>query len=240
MIKLETHVHTIGTSHCADCPLDKAIEIIKSNGYGAVTFVNHISPKSFRYLGESDYKSNLDKFYALQDEAEQAYRQAGLKVFIGVEVGYVVDGKVLEFILLGLPKEAVYENVLFELSQKQLFDLVNKYDGFMYQPHPFRTYVQLGDPKYMHGAESFNGHYHFDNQNDKAKEFCEKYNLIQLSGNDFHHDGQPMFSGIYIPENINTTRDYINFLKKNNFTLITNEEGHKRIFEEYMESKKWV
>lgn len=238
MIRLETHVHTIGTSHCADCPLEDAIEIIKSNGYKAVTFVNHISQKSFDYLGEGDYKKNLDKFYSLQDQAEKVYRQAGFKVFIGAEVGCVIDGKVIEFVVLGLPKEVIYENVLYKLTQKELFELVNKYDGFMYQPHPFRGYVRLGDPRYMHGAESFNGHYHFDNNNEKAKEFCEKNNLIQLSGNDFHHLGQPMFSGIYIPEDINTTREYIDFLKKDEFTLITDEEGYKKALKKHMESKR--
>jgi hypothetical protein len=96
----------------------------------------------------------------------------------------------------------------------------------MYQTHPYREGIVLGNPKYMHGAESFNGHYHHKNNNDLAKKFCFENGLVGLSGTDYHYDIQPITAGIYIPENIENEKQLAKFYFENNIKTIEDEEKY--------------
>ena len=106
--------------------------------------------------------------------------------------------------LYGFDKNFLLDNAnLWEFTQEQLFKIANANGLFMYQSHPFRQGVKAGNSKFMHGAESFNGHFHHVNNNVPAKAFCEENSLIEMSGTDFHDPGQPVTAGIYIPKDIN-------------------------------------
>jgi hypothetical protein len=155
------------------------------------------------------------------------FEKYGLKIFYGLETRLLCINT--EFMLYGFDKEFLHRYPkLYDLTQKELFDLSKEYNLFMYQTHPFRDGVTAGDPQYLHGAESFNGHYHHRNKNALANEFCDRYNLIKMSGTDFHHEGQPITAGIYIPEEINTNRELTDFLLKGKFELIEQKDDYKQ------------
>ncbi len=224
-MKLETHCHTLYGSWCALTDAETIVKRYLEEGYSGLIVTNHYYKSAFdTYKGESK-KEKLDFYFSLYENVKEIGRKQGLKVFLGSEV--FVENK-NDYLLFGFDKKMFYDNKpLFELSQKELFRLAEKNNCFFAQAHPFRKGVStVGDPEYMHGVEIFNGHYHHANNNDLATEFCNKHNLIGLSGTDFHDPDQPITAGIYLPDNIENERQLTECLFNKNFSLYCDEKGY--------------
>lgn len=235
MIKLETHCHTGGSS-CADCPPEKIAEYYKAAGYGGAVITNHLQKAYFDgYDGATDREKNA-YFINIYNESRKAFNARGIKTFLGAEVLVYNPGNHSEFIIYGFDEKFLFDNKpLFYYTQEELFGLCEKNGLFMYKCHPFRTREFTGNPEFMHGAESFNGHYHHNNNNELAEKFCDDNGLIKMSGTDFHHEGQPITGGIYIPQNINDGKSLVEYIFKNEFERIEDKETYER---EYIKTVK--
>lgn len=144
-----------------------------------------------------------------------------------------------EYMIYGVTEKDMTDNKpLFYYSQEELFRFADKKGYFMYQVHPFRDGIKCGDPRFLHGAEKFNGHFHHYNHNDLAEEFCRKNDLIGMSGTDYHHERQPITSGIYIPETIDTNEQLVEYIFKNDFETICNAALYEQEVKKYKESMK--
>jgi len=237
MIKLETHCHTLYGSHCGLADADTIVSRYLDAGYDGVVITNHFVKKHFdSYKGETD-REKLDFYFSLFDEVKEKGEKKGLKVFLGSEVSACTSE---EYMLVGFDRSLFYDNrPLFEMNQKELFELAEKNGLFFYQSHPFRDRVKvLGDPKYMHGAEVFNGHYHHTNFNEKAVEFCEKNNLIGLSGTDFHKPEQPITAGIIVPDYVTDEKKLVECLFKRDFEIICDEQTYLYELEKFLKEKE--
>lgn len=224
MIKVEMHCHTDG-SLCADYNIKSIINDYLNSGYGGIVVTNHYAYKEYLRQGFSSPIEYAKKFIEWIDDAQKAGKEKNFKIFYGMEVRLTYNNT--EFMLYGFEKEFVLENPeIYNLTQEELFALANKYNVFMYQTHPFRCGVKVGDPKYMHGAESFNGHYHHNNNNNLTKEFCNKNNLIKVVGTDFHHDDQPITTAILIPEQINDSIELTKYIRNNKFDTIEDRQTY--------------
>lgn len=235
MIKIETHCHIQGFSTCGDGNSQLTVEKYKQNGYGGIIITNHHSKFCYEnfYQGQTD-KEKIDYFFKLNDQFSSLCAKSGIKTFLGLEVRCLPTKT--EYMILGFDRQFFYDNpLLFNLSQQELFELADKNGLFMYQTHPFREGVVAGDPKFMHGAESFNGHYHHINNNDIALKFCKDNNLIGLSGTDYHHDDQPITAGMYLPKNINDDKSLVKYLFENKFTNIENPTLYEQSLKKYKE-----
>lgn len=231
MIKLETHAHCSELSFCAHADMDTLINEYKKAGYGGIVLTNHYCKRFFdKYKGETK-KEKLDFYFKVYDEFSEKCKKVGIKTFLGAEImAYSPIGERYEFTYYGFDRSLFYDNKpLYELTQKELFVLAEKNNLFMYQTHPLRRGVAKGDPKYIHGAESFNGHVLHLNNNIEANVFCEENNLIKLSGTDYHDPKQPILGGIYLPKNVETDADLIEYVFKGNLNLIENEETYQKL-----------
>ena len=239
MLKIETHCHTFGGSICADCPADITVKKYKDAGYNGVVITNHLSDFHFRsYPGNTD-RERLDYYFNLYDVMQKKFNSVGIKTFLGTEVAVKNDqNKNIEFILLGFDRDLIYDNkLIYNLSIKELFEFSEKHNLFMYQSHPFRDNVILSNPEYMHGAEAFNGHFHHYNHNDKAEAFCEKNNLIKMSGTDFHHENQPITAGMFIDDEIDNEKALAEFFLNNKGKMLKNVELYEKKLKEVKQCK---
>ena len=237
MIKVEAHCHT-GASGCADTPIEILAKRYKEAGYGGIVVTNHISEYEFYKKHEgTTAKEKKEYFINVYNESKKVINSYGLKTFFSCEVSVKSDIH-SEFILYGVTPEIInkYEP-LFSYTQKELFEIANIENMFMYKTHPFRTYEYAGDPKFMHGAEVFNGHFKQENNNPLAKAFCEENGLIAMSGTDFHHQNQPITGGIYLPKDINTELELRNYVKAGNLKLIADYEKFEEIRKLVLEGK---
>ena len=241
MIKLETHCHSLGGSHCATSPNEKLIEDYVRAGYGGIVLTNHISEVTYKYQKGETHGEKVRFYFSLADNLREQLKPHGIKLFCGAEIRVLKqDGSLSgdEFTVYGITEKDLFDNKpLFTFSQEELFRFAEKRGLFMYQTHPFRDGVIAGDPRFMHGAEAFNGHFHHYNHNELARAFCEKNHLIGMSGTDYHHERQSITAGIYIPENICTDEQLIEYIFKGDFNTITDAETYEREVKKYKENK---
>ncbi|MBQ3115817.1 MAG: hypothetical protein IJC07_02190 [Clostridia bacterium] len=239
MIKMETHCHTYLTSSCANTPNDIIIKKYVDAGYKIIVTANHVSANVYNYyLGEGTHKQKMDKFFKFNKEFGELAKESGITVFSGAEIRVNSSNPSgTEYMVLNLDEKYYYDYKLFELDQQRLFELVEKSGAFMYQTHPFRNGVSVGDPAFMHGAEAFNGHYHHVNNNDKATQFCLENNLIGLAGSDYHHPDQPITAGITVDGSVTDMCSYVEFIKQNKHMLIQDEKTYFEHLKAYREGR---
>lgn len=233
MIKLETHCHTLYGSWCGLADSKTIVNRYLDAGYGGVVITNHYYQSAFNNYKGDNKKEKLDFYFSLFEEVKREGEAKGLKVFLGSEIR--VENK-NDYLLFGFDRSLFYDNKpLYEFNQKEIFDLAEKHGLFLAQAHPFRDdgVEAVGDPKYMHGVERFNGHYHHVNNNEKTARFCDENNLIGLSGTDFHTPIQPITAGIFVPDNIDNETQLVECLFNRNFTLYCDEQGYKTACEKY-------
>ena len=237
MMKIETHLHCLGGSVCATCSANDIVNDYKAAGYDGVVLTNHMSPHTVEssYLGLNP-KERTDAFYALYDNLKEKGARENFKVFYGIEVRCAPTNT--EYMLYGFSREFLYKNAdLFTCSQQELFSLASSAGVFMYQTHPFRAGVKVGDPKYMHGAEAFNGHFHHMNNNALANDFCEKNGLIKMFGTDYHEKGQPITSCAFVPDNVNDVFALTEYLRSGNAEFKGDEVYYQEQNKKYREMK---
>lgn len=228
MIKIQTHCHIKGGSRCALATADDLIKDMLGAGNGGAVITNHYCYNYYKdYPGETQ-KEKLNYYFSLVRDVEKRAENTGLKIFYGAEVRIKLpDDLFAEYILYGFEEKFLYDNKpLFEYTQEELFRLCDKNGVFMYQAHPFRSGVVTGNPEYMHGAEYFNGHFHHINNNDKARAFCDKHNLIKMSGTDYHGARQPVLGGIYVPDGVNDVFDLAECIFNRQHSIIENEKEY--------------
>ena len=79
----------------------------------------------------------------------------------------------------------------------------------------------LQHPAYLDGAESYNGNPRHNNQNELAKEWSQKYHMIQSSGSDFHELEDVAKGGIETSIPVTDTRALYQVLRSGNYKLLT-------------------
>ena len=221
MIRLETHCHSLGGSPCATSPDEILVEDYVKAGYGGIVLTNHISKGCYDYHKGETHAEKVRFYYSLIENLTEKFKPFNIKVFWGSEIRIVPENGSIhgeEFTVYGITEKDMRDNKPFyTFMQEELFRFAEKRGLFMYQTHPFRDGVICGNPQFLHGAEAFNGHFHHYNHNDLAEEFCNKNGLIKMSGTDYHHERQPITAGMYLPENICTNGQLIEYIFKNEF-----------------------
>lgn len=239
MIKAELHIHSLGGSYCAQLPAKEIVKRYKQAGYGALMLTNHYSKRCFGEYPVSEFKDKVDYFFSLFDEFKNECDKVGIKAFCGVEVAVMPFGT--DYVLVGFDKAFLYENKpLYDLTQEELFALAEKDDIFMYQAHPFRLGSKVGNPKFMHGAECFNGHFHHNNYNAIAEKFCKENNLVRLSGNDFHAVDEPIIGGVFIPNYVNDEKALAKYLKSGKCKILKDELYYQQCTKEFFERERQI
>jgi len=237
MYKLETHLHTKGSSPCGQVEIKRIAEKYHGHGYKGIIVTNHI----MKHVFEDCYpagtpKQKAERYIGFYKRTQDECAKYGIRVFLGAEINPV--GRVHqnghspleEYLVYGLEEAFLYENPkLYNLTQKEMFKLFDGAGFLMYQSHPFRTdgtdkACTRGNPEFMHGVEVFNGHPGHKSYNEDALAFAKKHGLKTLSGSDFHDDfhyyGETVTGGVIIPEKVKTVKTLVNYLKNREPKLI--------------------
>lgn len=234
MIKIETHCHSFGGSECAHATAETLVEEYRAAGYGGAVLTNHLGSRILRdYYRIDDYVKCIDRFFSLYDEFKRIGDKVGFKTFYGAEIR---DALGTEYMFYGFDRKFLYDNKLHLKEQKEMFRLADKRGVFMYQTHPFRVGVTVGEARYLHGAEAFNGHFHHDNNNAQAEKFCRDNSLIMMSGTDYHDAGQPIAGGMFIPDDVSDVFALANYVRSGKAKLYCDEAFYRAEREKYLKS----
>ena len=238
MKKFELHCHTLGGSCCAQCSAEKMIEDYAAKGFNGVVVTNHYGSWALsdgEYANKRTDKEKVDFFFSLVDHAKAEGEKRGMEIYFGIEVR--ISSTMTEYMLLGFDREFLYNNPrLYELTQKELFELCNKNGILIYQSHPYRMNVKAGDPRFLHGAEAFNGHFHHFNNNAVADDFCTKNNLIKLCGTDYHEFNQPISCYALVPDYVKDEKSLVKAIFNGETQNVCDEVNYQTEIKKYKES----
>ena len=148
-----------------------------------------------------------------------------MKCFFGIEVTMSKHNDV-HMLVYGVSPEWLLEYPdLYYYEQKDLYELVHKYNGILVQAHPLRKNINvLLDPKYLDGIE-LNSHTIKEGPHtEEIIEIAKTYNLLVTSGGDFHNDAPRAKCGMYLPNDINDIKELVNYLNNNiEFKMVVQE-----------------
>lgn len=221
-MKIDLHVHS-GFSICASTDYVEAVTAYSDAGINFV-LCNHYNALYTRpYGGEYtalDYpKRFVEEFY----KTEEYGHRYGIKVFFGIEVALCLkDCPYAEFLIYGAEPKFLLDNpLIYDMGQKELFELCSRNGLMLVQAHPFRK--EQGhfphDMKAVHGVE-INCHYRFLREEEKVRRLAENNGLIVTCGSDFHKKGQEGAGGI-ICKDVNSDRELKAVLLNNDFEIFT-------------------
>lgn len=224
MFKYETHLHT---SNCSACALSNGYEMVEAalqKGYAGFFITNHF------YHGNSSIDRNLDwesfiSAYRADYELTKNYAEKmGVQVFFGIEEGFAA-GK--EMLIYGVSPEIFVRNPDFIMfGAKEKSDFIRANGGITVCAHPFRarSYIpepdKAPDPTLFDGIEGYNAG-NADEENKKAFQFAKENNLFVTSGGDVHVASGFGNAGIEFSTKLRDDKDFIDRLKKGEYSLIT-------------------
>jgi hypothetical protein len=219
--KLETHCHTEGVFICSNADPALIPPYFKKHGYGGVVITNHFTKNTIDHLGRT-WTEKIDGYISFFKRAKEAGIKCGIKVFFGLELS--LDDHYNDLLIYGLSPEMLYDIPnIFNYNYKDLFELANKENFLIYQAHPTRDYGGFIGANVVHGVEVYNGtkgRAGFVGNNEKALELAIKHNLKQISGSDFHCFDEVPTGGIYVADWVESERDLVEFLKKEQPELV--------------------
>lgn len=214
MYRVETHLHTWPVSRCAKATVEESLDYYKSLSYDAVFVTNHFINSNTIIEGLGSYEEKLNFYFSDYERAVEYGKEIGLKVFCGIEMAY----KKADFLIYGLDKEWFLNHPeIEEMPIDEKLDFMMENGALVIQAHPFRLggkikYLRLF-PNRVHGVEIINSSRN-EFENDMAKFYCEKYNLIEFAGSDNHTASKrKLLSGVSFDEPILSVQDFIEKVK---------------------------
>jgi len=215
-MKIDTHVHCKPVSLCAHLYPESLVKCQKDGKVDAILLTNHYYPDHLNQFGH-DFTNQLDEYFKCYNEAYKFGKEIGLKVLFGSEVRLINVTNTPEFLLFGFSENLMKKSFpLYTYTQKELFDYCNANDILMYQAHPFRTSQGYcpANTNYMHGVEVYNQHMFESFHLPKSLNMARKAKLLISAGGDFHYQNEAGNAGMIVPDEIETSFDLRDYLKK--------------------------
>ncbi|HEY8443893.1 MAG TPA: PHP domain-containing protein [Clostridia bacterium] len=215
MILIETHLHNSEVSPCGLMRAEEIPKIYKDAGYQGIVVTNHFSAYVMGIIEGDTRQDRVRAFLNGSKLLVDAAKRLGLKAFLGAEVT-LARYQWQDYLIYGDIEEGFLKHpMLHTYTQAQLFEVAQEFGWAVFQAHPFRMGCTVGDPKYMHGIEVYNGNHNSKEVFDRSINFCQNNDLKMIAGGDFHNIGQEGRAGIYIPEDIEDERQLAQYLLNN-------------------------
>ncbi len=211
--KFEMHFHTSETSPCGEVTAKDGIALFKNSGYDGVVVTDHMTRGICGTPETTTWEEACEVFlkgYRLAKEYGDAHN---FTVLLGAEIMF--PNICNHYLVYGLTEKILKDNPWIYLESLQhLYEVAEKNNLLVVQAHPFRERCYLGEEKYLHGIEIFNGNPDHDSRNALAEKACELYNLIPTKGSDFH-EVKGLSNNPYILNELpKTEEDLVSLMRK--------------------------
>ena len=184
--KIDFHTHTSPVSPCSQITPQRMVAAYKELGFDGIVLTNHF----IDFLIKSDDPEVVSQTY-LSDyyKTKEIGNKNGLKVYLGMEIRFPENCN--DYLIYGIEEKDIKE--LFSYIHG---DYISFYKAFkndknvILQAHPFRNGIQLQNPDYIDGIETFNMHPGHNSRIGFACQYGSNYpHFIKTCGTDFHHEG---------------------------------------------------
>ena len=206
------------------------VQVVLDNGMDGIILTNHYDKN---YVQNNDSLSFAKKYIAEYHSVKEYGFKIGVKVFFGIELTMAKHNNV-HMLIYGVSEEWLLQHSdIFDYTQKELYESVKKEGGILVQAHPFRRGKDvLLDLSLMDGVEA-NCHPLYDGTYlERLSIIAHNNNLLLTCGGDFHADTHRPKCGVYLPDNLTTTKEIVVYLQeKQMISLCVQEAGMMRIFD---------
>lgn len=206
---IDFHAHSSGISRCCRIPYNEVLKQTLDNGMDGIVLTNHYQKSYVQNDCAVDFAEKyINEFYA----AKQYGNDIGCKVFFGVEVTPELYPNV-HMLIYGLEPEFLIENPsLFDLTQEELYALVNSNGGLLIQAHPFRNGTSVMNTDFLDGVEINCHPLYGKSYSNELLEIAKNNNLIVTCGGDFHADTYRPKCGMFLPNDIKDNKKLYSYL----------------------------
>ena len=223
---IDMHAHTSGISPCCLIDYKEVINTAKEKGINGIVLTNHYDKF---YIGGMNLSQFAEKYIDEYRITAEYGKDKNFKVFWGIEVTMELYPAV-HMLIYGVNFDFLRKNPgLYDMTQKELYELVKSENGILIQAHPYRNGATVLDINYLDGIE-INCHPKYGNSySEKLKKIAEQNNLILTCGGDYHADTYRPICGMYIPENICYYAELSEYIKSHKAKLCIQEPGSDEI-----------
>ena len=222
MYRYETHLHSYPVSICAKTGVEAHIKRYKDLGYDGIFLTNHFLDGNINIDQDLSYRDKLDFYFSDFDKAVALGKEAGLKVFLGVELSY--GGT--DFLIYGLSRDWYYRNPqIMDMKKSEELPFLIESGALVVQAHPFREanyidHIRLY-PRCVHGVEVINS-CRREEENKMAELYAEHYGLLKFAGADNHWaDKLTTLSGMEFDTPIDSEEQFAQMIKSGKGRIFT-------------------
>ena len=219
--KYELHCHTKEVSRCGKVYARDIVNMYRERGYDGIVITDHYSPMTYppkwlfcpqKAIGfyTSGYKAALNAAYG-----------SDFTVLLGMELRYYATAN--DFLVYGVSEDFLRKNGnLMSKYPKEFYSLAKRNNLIVLQAHPFRPAMIRINPKYLDGAEVFNGKTGIEGNTRADNWVDENHMQLKVSGSDFHSPSQIARGGIITDTKILSNDDLLKVLRSGDYELIKN------------------
>lgn len=221
---IDLHAHSSEISRCCRIPYKQVLEQTLDNSMDGIILTNHYQKSYFK---DGSLDEFLEKYIYEFVAAEQYGKVIGCRVFFGIEVTMELYPNV-HMLIYGLEPDFLRRYpLLFDYSQKELYELVKSNNGVMIQAHPFRNGTTVLDTEFLDGIE-INCHPLYKNSfSDEILRIAKEKGLIVTCGGDFHADTYRPKCGMYLPDEIKDNNGLRSYLLSSTEKLLCIQEPNQ-------------
>ena len=197
---IDMHAHSSAISPCCCQPIEVILDAAKESGIDGIVLTNHYSKS---YFPEGESLEFAKKYIAEYENAKCIGEKKGVKVFFGIEV--TMEKHDLSHLLVyGVGTDFVLNHPqLYDLTQRELYELTHKEGGALIQAHPKRKRYYPLDTAYLDGVELSCHPLYDGTKKTELTRMADERGLILTVGGDYHADTpyRPV-CGMYLPDNL--------------------------------------
>lgn len=219
--KYETHTHTLESSKCSSISGAELVHFYKKQGFSGLCITDHFFNGNTSVSSELTWASKVDMFCQGYENARTEGKKQGLKVFLGWE--YCHNGT--ELLTYGLDKAWLLNHPeLLSYNMNEYCELVHESGGFIVHAHPFREadYIDMIRllPRKVDAVEVINAQ-RTDFENERAREYAQNYDLLQVAGSDTHFQTGDNLAGIETEKPVSSINELLQKIKTQQINLFT-------------------
>lgn len=218
--RFETHFHTKESSPCGCVPAAESVRKYYESGYDGIVITDHFSAGVLGSEGGTSWQTAMDRFLKGYWAAKNEGEKLGLTILLGAEFRF--PGNYNDFLVYGLSEDFLRGwEWLYEASLQSFFPIADKLGFAVVQAHPFRAECYRENPAYLHGIEVFNGNPRHNSKNMLAKEWAQKYGLLESAGSDFHKMEDLAGASVLLGKRPRTSLEFAHLLRERAYRLET-------------------
>lgn len=209
-ILIDAHTHTSGISLCSRISVEEMIHVCINDEINGMVLTNHYKSVQIH----EPFNTWRQKYINEYERAKEYGNNHGIRVFFGAEVTLDCMPQ-NDFVIYGLEAETILSSKeLYKMTFIELCDFVHSNNALIYHAHPFRNTIPV-DGSMIDGVE-INCHPLYGTCAEKrVREFADKFDLRISCGSDYHGDTYKAHCGMWLPYDIDTTEDFVEYIRNN-------------------------